>query len=213
LPDENSEEMRKIFANYDEEGIYVYQAFEPSIVAAALAHGTFSKGFNLARMTWIKPSFGWMLYRSGYALKHNQEAILKIKLSHAGFLEILRQSVETSFNRRVYESDHAWSRALANSDVRHQWDPERGLNGVKFERRAIQIGIRGETVINYVNRWILQLEEVTALAREIGEAVKGRKRILPEVPRETEYVVDDELKHSLGVSPTDDIEETLSDEE
>ena len=61
--------MRKIFANYDEEGIYVYQAFKPTIVAAALKHGTFDKGFSLDRMTWIKPSFGWMLYRSGYATK------------------------------------------------------------------------------------------------------------------------------------------------
>lgn len=209
----NSEEMRKIFANYDEEGIYVYQAFEPSIVASALERGTFSKGFNLARMTWIKPSFGWMLYRSGYASKHNQEAILKIKLSHAGFLEILAQSVETSFNRHVYESDLAWSRALANSEVRHQWDPERGLNGIKLERRAIQIGIRGKTVSSYVNQWILQLEEVTALAREIGEAVKGRKRILPEAPRETEYVVDDQLQHSLGISNADTLGEPLNEEE
>jgi hypothetical protein len=195
----SSEEMRKIFANYDEEGIYVYQAFTPSTVAAALKRGTFDKGFSLDRMTWIKPSFGWMLYRSGYASKHRQEAILKIKLSHTGFLEILRQSVETSFNRHIYESEHAWSAALAKSEVRHQWDPERALNGAKLERRAIQIGIRGETVARYVNEWILQLEEVTALAREIGQAVKERKKVLPEVPHEDVYEVTDELKHSLGI--------------
>jgi hypothetical protein len=196
----SSKEMRKIFANYDEEGIQVYQAFTPSTVAAALKRGTFDKGFSLDRMTWIKPSFGWMLYRSGYASKHRQEAILKIKLSHAGFLEILRQSVETSFNQHIYESEHAWAAALAKSDVRHQWDPERGLNGAKLERRAIQIGIRGETVARYVNEWILQLEEVTSLAIEIGQAVKERKKVLPDAPQESEYDVIDELKHSLGIS-------------
>jgi hypothetical protein len=195
----SSEEMRKIFANYDEEGIYVYQAFKPSIVAAAVKRGTFDKGFSLDRMTWIKPSFGWMLYRSGYASKHRQEAILKIKLSHAGFLEILRQSVETSFNRHIYQSEPVWATTLAKSHVRHQWDPERGLNGVKLERRAIQIGIRGETVARYVNEWILQLTEVTLLAREIGQAVKARKQILPDVPQEYEYDVTEELKHSLGI--------------
>jgi hypothetical protein len=192
--------MRKIFANYDEEGIHVYQAFTPSTVAAALKCGTFDKGFSLDRLTWIKPSFGWMLYRSGYASKHRQEAILKIKLSHMGFLEILRQSVETSFNSRIYESEPLWGATLAKSDVRHQWDPERGLNGAKLERRAIQIGIGGKTVAKYVNEWVMQLEEVTSLAREIGQAVKARKQTLPDVPQEYEYNVTDELKRSLGIS-------------
>jgi hypothetical protein len=50
-------------------------------------------------MTWIKPSFGWMLYRSGYATKHRQESILKIKLTHQGFQEILFQAIPTSFDR------------------------------------------------------------------------------------------------------------------
>src|SRR6267142_2830267 len=104
--------MRRIIANYDEEGINVYQAFKPSIVAAALERGTFDKGFGLDRMTWIKPSFGWMLYRSGYASKHRQEAILKIKITHAGFREILRQSIETSFNPMLYDSEPAWASAL-----------------------------------------------------------------------------------------------------
>lgn len=193
-------DMRKIFASYDEKGVYVYQAFKPSIVAAALKCGTFEKGFSLDRMTWIKPSFGWMLYRSGYASKHRQEAILKIKLSHTGFFEILRQSVETSFNPRLYESEHAWASALAKSEVRHQWDPERSLQGAKLDRRAIQIGIRGETVSRYVNEWIIKLEEVTALAKAIGQAVKERKEVLPDTPQEDEYDVDEELRRILGIS-------------
>ena len=73
------QQPRRIFASYDDEGIYVYQAFTPTTVASALKRGTFDRGFSLDRMTWIKPSFGWMLYRSGYASKHRQEAILKIR--------------------------------------------------------------------------------------------------------------------------------------
>ncbi|MEO8392589.1 MAG: DUF4291 family protein, partial [Chloroflexota bacterium] len=151
---------RQIYAAYDEAGIQVYQAFTPSIVQAALAKGTFGAGFGLDRMTWIKPSLGWMLYRSGYASKHNQEAIIRVKLSHEGFLEILRRSVETSFNPRIYASEGEWKRALDASTVRHQWDPERHIKGPKLERRAIQIGIRGETVHAYVNDWIIGLEDV-----------------------------------------------------
>ena len=40
-------------------------------------------------MTWIKPSLAWVLYRSGYARKHNQQRILKVKLGHALVAELL----------------------------------------------------------------------------------------------------------------------------
>jgi hypothetical protein len=185
----NAEHSRRILANYDDEGIYVYQAFTPSTVASALKRGTFDTGFSLDRMTWIKPSFGWMLYRSGYASKHNQEAILRIKITHAGFMEILRQSVETSYSPGIYVSEHAWTLALSKSEVRHQWDPDRAITGEKLDRRAIQIGIRGNVVRNYVNKWILRLEEVTKLARRIDEAVEQKKRALPEVHRDKTVVV------------------------
>ena len=72
---------RQILAAFDEGGLFVYQAFSPEIVEAAVERGTFNRGFNLDRMTWIKPSFGWMLYRSGYAGKHRQERIARIRLS------------------------------------------------------------------------------------------------------------------------------------
>ena len=92
---------RQIYAAYDDEGVYVYQAFKPSIVKAALDKGTFGAGFNMERMTWIKPSFGWILYRSGYATKTRQEAILKIKLTHEGFLKILRRHRQGKHFRQV----------------------------------------------------------------------------------------------------------------
>ena len=65
-------------AEFDEEGVYVYQAFRDSIADYALAHGRFGgPDFNPARMTWIKPSFAWMLYRCGYG--HNEHTRTKIK--------------------------------------------------------------------------------------------------------------------------------------
>ena len=191
--------IRQIYAAFDDAGIYVYQAFNPEIVRAALVKGTFGAGFALNRMTWIKPSFGWMLHRSGYASKQNQEAILKIKLSHDGFLSILRRSVETSYNPRIYASEAEWKRTLDASEVRHQWDPERRLNGYKLFRRAIQIGMRGETVRAYISQWIIGLEEVTALAHAVREAVED-KRPLPAVPDERIYSVDSELQQRLGIS-------------
>nr|AUN37607.1 hypothetical protein [uncultured bacterium] len=190
---------RQIYAAYDDAGIYVYQAFMPSIVQAALAKGTFGDGFAFDRMTWIKPSFGWMLYRSGYATKPNQEAILKIKLSHAGFLAILRQSVPSTFDPSVFPSPSAWKSALSRLSVRHQWDPDRDVSGHTLQRRAIQIGISGATVLSYVNEWIIGLEDVTVLAQAIQAAVQA-KLLLPDVPEERLYPVDEALQHSLGMS-------------
>lgn len=190
---------RQIYAHYDDEGIFVYQAFKPTIVAAALENGTFGAGFNMERMTWIKPSFAWMLYRSGYATKTRQEAILKIRLTHEGFKEILSQSVETTFNPHIYADVDEWRKTLKKSPVRHQWDPERNLRLGKIDRRAIQIGIRGWVVQQYVNEWIIGLEEVTELAHVIHTAVKNKRKDLPDVPQERVYDIDDMLQKRLGV--------------
>src|SRR3954471_19398768 len=103
---------RAVLADYDDEGIFVYQAFKPSIVAAALRRGTFAEGFNRDRMTWIKPSLGWMLYRSAYATAHRQEAIVRVKLRHEGFRSILARSVPTSFDRTFFATREEWRAAL-----------------------------------------------------------------------------------------------------
>lgn len=190
---------RQIYAAYDEQGIFVYQAFKPSIAESALAKGTFDKGFTLDRMTWIKPSFGWMLHRSAYATKNRQEAILKIKISHEGFLYILSHSVETSHNPKIYADNIEWKKALDSSEVRHQWDPDRQLNGQKLERRAIQIGIEGKMVQRYVHEWIIGLEDVTPLAHAIKQAL-DQKHKLPNVPVERVYEVSDALKRRLAVT-------------
>merc|ERR1711963_806137 len=42
-------------------------------------------------MTWIKPSFAWMMYRSGYGRKPNQTNVLKIKLGHDAVAELLNE--------------------------------------------------------------------------------------------------------------------------
>lgn len=193
--------QRQILAAYDSKGIFVYQAFKPSIAQAALSKGTFGKGFNLERMTWIKPSFGWMLYRSNYATKHRQESILKIKLSHEGFQEILKQAIPTSFNRDIFESERDWRDVLNHSEVRYQWDPDRDLSLRRLENRALQLGIRGGVVHSYVNNWILDIKEVTKLAHDIRDAVKHKLQAIPNVPQERVYQVNQEIQHRLGINP------------
>ena len=80
---ESETNVQVIEAEYDDEGVYFYQAFNDEIADWTLEHQVLGGPFyNPTRMTWIKPSFAWVLYRSGYARKHNQTRILKIKLSH-----------------------------------------------------------------------------------------------------------------------------------
>ncbi|WP_372367811.1 DUF4291 domain-containing protein [Candidatus Uabimicrobium sp. HlEnr_7] len=196
--------MRQIYANYDKDGIYVYQAFKRKIVDAALEKGTFGEGFSLERMTWIKPSFGWMLYRSRYATKSRQEAILKIKICHEGFLKILSCAAVSSYSENLFVNKRQWRDQLKSTSVRYQWDPDRDLHLNKLRRRAIQLGISGDVIHDYVNKYIMSLEDVTSLAHEIKKVFRTKKSArtekLPEVPLETIYnVTDTKIRQRLQI--------------
>lgn len=120
---------------WDDKGVYFYQAYNDEIADWAVQHQQFGgPQFNPTRMTWIKPSFAWVLYRSGYARKHNQTRILRVKLSHISAAELL---------------NHCQCRTGGGgSKGRVQWDPERDLMSgdgraprEMLRRRAIQIGL------------------------------------------------------------------------
>ena len=69
-----------------------------------------------------------MMDRSGYAGKPGQERLLAIHISREGFELALDHAGISSFHRASYEEFADWKRAVANSPVRVQWDPERTLN-------------------------------------------------------------------------------------
>ena len=54
-------------------------------------------------MTWIKPSFLWMMYRSGWGKKHNQEHILAIYIKREAFDKI--GSLDEAFSPGYFEDD------------------------------------------------------------------------------------------------------------
>ena len=188
---------RQIIATFDDEGIIVYQAFKPSIANEALRNRAFGKGFKLNRMTWIKPSFGWILYRSKYASKHRQESILKIKITHEGFQTIIAKGVPTSFEPSLFNSEEDWRRELQRSEVRYQWDPDRDLRLRRLNSRALQLGIRGSMIRNYANKWILEIEDVTELAHNIKTAIEQDHKKLPTVPSERVYEVSIDIQRNL----------------
>ena len=160
-----------IRALYDDATIRVYQAYRPEIAERALAAGRFVPPFSMNRMTWIKPSFNWMMYRSGFAAKPGQEFVLGIDITHEGFRWALANAALSRFIPGVYASQEEWKAEIARQPVRIQWDPERDwrLHPVK-DTRAIQIGLSGEAVVRYVRDWIVRIEDVTPIARAAESA-------------------------------------------
>ena len=76
---------RHILAQYDDDSVVVYQAYRPSIGRHAVDHQQFGGEWSFDRMSWIKPNFLWMMYRSNWATHPNQEHILAIRLARDGF--------------------------------------------------------------------------------------------------------------------------------
>ncbi|WP_409297480.1 DUF4291 domain-containing protein [Pseudomonas sp. KCJK8993] len=181
--------LRQIRAVYDAYTLRVYQAYSASIADAALAHGTFvSPPFKMERMTWIKPSFLWMMYRAGWGFKDaGQSRILAIDISREGFEWALAHSCPSHAEEGL--SKEQWLQLKDQSPVRIQWDPERDLHLRPQEHRAIQIGLGQEAVGLYVNQWIQRISDVTPLAHRIHERVlagdlEEARRLLPQ---EREY--------------------------
>lgn len=147
------QESRIINAFYDEKIIRVYQAYNHTIGDQAIKLGRFGSAFKMDRMTWIKPSFLWMMYRAGWGTKIGQERILAIDIKREGFDEILSNVVLSTFDAKLYETFENWQIKLSESSVRCQWDPDRDIYGNPMDRRAIQLGIRGKMVHKYVYDW------------------------------------------------------------
>ncbi|SHE46758.1 DUF4291 domain-containing protein [Streptoalloteichus hindustanus] len=158
---------REIRAQFDNETVTVYQAYGHVIADRALTAGTFVAPFKPERMTWIKPSFLWMMYRSGWATKPQQERVLAIDITHEGLRWALENSCLSHYSHRVHESRESWRAQLSASPVRVQWDPERDLWLRPQPHRAIQIGLSPEASRHYVDEWIVRIRDVTPLAHEI----------------------------------------------
>ena len=93
---------RQIRARYDSETVRVYQAYRSEIADAAMAAGRFVPPFSLDRMTWIKPSFLWMMYRCGWATKPGQERVLAVDITREGFEWALSHSCLSHYEPHPY---------------------------------------------------------------------------------------------------------------
>ncbi len=150
-----------ILAQFDAQSVVVYQAYRPDIGRFASENQYFGGDFNLNRMSWIKPNFLWMMFRSGWGTKVDQEVTLALRLKRSAFEEILRQAVHSSYNPNVYANENEWQEAVTNSEVRLQWDPDHAPSGAKLERRAIQLGLRGDVLKKFSREWLIEICDIT----------------------------------------------------
>jgi Domain of unknown function (DUF4291) len=189
-------------AVFDARTITVYQAYPPAIAEPAIAAGRFVPPFKLGRMTWIKPSFLWMMYRSGWATKPGQERVLAVQITRDGFERALAISSLSHHDPAAYASHAEWAERKNMTPVRVQWDPERSLLLEPLGHRTIQIGLSGDAVRQYVRDWTISISDVTGLAHQIhgliaaGNLTAARTKL----PAEHPYPLPDAIKAVIGAS-------------
>ncbi|WP_344259684.1 DUF4291 domain-containing protein [Streptomyces sodiiphilus] len=179
------EPRRRIRALRTASTITVYQAYAPAIGGPAARQGRFPTTWKRDRMTWIKPSFLWMMYRCGWATKAGQETVLAIEITRDGFEWALRHACLSSHVPGLHPDRAAWQRELKRAPARVQWDPERDLHLRPLPYRSLQLGLSGEAVRRYADEWIRSIRDVTPLAREIHAHVSrgdldSAARLLPQ---------------------------------
>jgi hypothetical protein len=155
-----------ILAHYDESSIIVYQAYRPSIGRFAISHGRLGgPGFNFSRMSWIKPNFLWMMYRSGWGTKEGQEITLALRIRRAFFDSIVEQAVPSAYQPEYPGGREAWTAAMNMSEVRLQWDPDHSPSGTRQARRAIQLGLRGQVLEAFAGSELIEVIDVSDFVR------------------------------------------------
>ncbi len=195
------EKGKYIVGNYSENSIIVYQAFNQEISDYAVEYHKFGGNhYSFSRMTWIKPGFMWMMYRSGWASKKDQERILAIELKMEGFLEILRNATHSSFQPDIFNTKEDWQHQLKTHKVRLQWDPDHNPKGAKLERKAIQLGLKDKILEQFNNEWIINVKDITEFVRQQHKnALHSIEKL--EVPVENVLDLnDDGLERLLGIS-------------
>ena len=181
-------EGRHILAHFDDDSVIVYQAYRPGIGHFAAREGYFGGDFSLSRMSWVKPNFLWMMYRSGWGTKADQQVTLAVRVQRAFFDAVLAHAVPSSFGASDYADNDAWKAAVARSDVRLQWDPDHHPAGGKCDRRAIQLGLRGEMLRQYARDAVVEIEDISEFVESQRAHATPAKYDQLLMPRERVYV-------------------------
>jgi Domain of unknown function (DUF4291) len=80
-----------------------------------------------------------------------------------------------------------------------QWDPDHSPTGGKLERKAIQLGLRGDVLALYAREWIVSIEDISEFVRAQHQNLGDFDKLI--VPSENIYpVMDAKVAAQLQVS-------------
>lgn len=195
---------REIRADYDRDTIVVYQAYPPAIADPALAAQRFVPPFSRGRMTWIKPSFLWLMHRSNWGQKAGQERTLAVRIDRGAWDDALGLGVLTSHEPAVDRTAEEWEQRFRDAVVHVQWDPERDLRGAPLNHDSIQVGLGRDVIGDFASSWVRSIEDLTPRVAKIraqlrgGHADRARRLLAPE----RVYPVTPDVARRLLIEPT-----------
>ncbi|MFF3467956.1 DUF4291 domain-containing protein [Streptomyces sp. NPDC002619] len=186
-----AEPKYQIRALHTDSTVTVYQAYAPVIGLPAAREGRLPAVWQRDRMTWIKPSFLWMMYRCGWGTKEGQETVLAVEISREGFEWALEHACLSHYEHGLHVDRAMWKRQLKRAPARVQWDPERDLHLQPLPHRSLQLGLAGEAAHLYADEWITSITDITPLVYTIHAHVQAgdldaARQLLP---RERPYPV------------------------
>lgn len=176
-------------ALFTDNAVRIYQAFPVEIAEEAIMLGKFGPHFKMERMSWIKPSFLWMMYRCGWAMKPGQERVLAVDIKRTAFDYAINNAVASTFSKSGLKDYKEWQQQIKQSDIRCQWDPERDIYGNPLDYRSLQIGLRRGALKLYVEDWILKIEDITEYVKMLAKEKEKRADIQEKLPAEKMYQI------------------------
>jgi len=151
-------------------------------------------------MSWIKPNFLWMMYRCGWCTKEGQERVLAIRLPKPFFDWLLSETVWSTYDPDRFQTRDEWQDAVRRSCVRLQWDPDHDPIGGKLERKAVQLGLRGDALRRYGQEEALEIMDVTPFVSEQRSNRAFPNRLV--TPAESVYMPQDRgIRSRIGLDP------------
>jgi hypothetical protein len=153
-------------------------------------------------MTWIKPSFLWMMERSNWARKPGQEHVLAIRITRAGWEEALADAILSAYRPGVYRDEDDWRRQMDQTLVVIQWDPERSIRGASLPYKSIQVGLSRHIVQRYVEDWTVEIRDITSRVRTLRDLIQSghADKAKAQLPRERVYPLPPAIAHRLGMT-------------
>ena len=118
----------------------------------------------------------------------------------AHFETILKEATLSSYDAGIFKTQENWKNELEKTEVRLQWDPDHDPQGNKQERKAIQLGLKGNVLKQFCTEWITRIEDITPFVHGEYEKVKKDRLEELELPFEEEIVISDTaINQRLGI--------------